>query len=125
MITSIVACSRSAPRGSSNIGSTAAIATLPAISIKTGGPTSKGRVIIQEIGMHSNLVIAHTFATEMEAEMVRSAFEAAGIAAIIQADTAGGMRPHIACSGSGFRVLVRDEDASAAHDVLEPPAEHS
>lgn len=36
-----------------------------------------------------------------------------------------GMRPHIAWSGSGFRVLVREEDASAAHDVLEPPAEHS
>jgi len=77
------------------------------------------------MGMHSNLVIAHIFATELEAEMARSALEAAGIAAIIQADTAGGMRPHIAWAGSGFRILVREEDANAAHDVLEPPAEHS
>ena len=79
----------------------------------------------RRMGMHSNLVIAHTFATELEAEMARGALEAAGIAAIIQADTAGGMRTHIAWSGSGFRILVREEDASAAHDVLEPPPEHS
>ena len=58
------------------------------------------------MGMKSNLVIAHIFATELEAETARSALEAAGIAAIIQADTAGGMRPHIGWSGSGFRVLV-------------------
>ena len=82
------------------------------------------RGIIQEMDMHSNLVIAHIFATQLEAEIARSALEAAGIAAIIQADTAGGMRPHIAWSGSGFRILVREEDASAARDVLEPPAEH-
>src|SRR5262249_859560 len=125
VITSIAACSHSWPQGSNNIGSTAAIATLPAIAIQTGGPTSKRRVIIQQMGRHSNLIIAHTFATELEAEIARSALEAAGIAAIIQADTAGGMRPHIAWSGSGFRILVREEDASAAHDVLEPPAEHS
>lgn len=76
---------------------------------------------MQEMDMQSNLVIAHTFATELEAQTAKSALEAAGIAAIIQADTAGGMRPHIAWSGSGFRILVREEDASAAHDVLEPP----
>lgn len=80
---------------------------------------------MQEMGMRSNLVIAHTFATELEAKIARSALEAAGITAIIQADTAGGMRPHIAWSGSGFRILVREEDAGAARDVLEPPAEHS
>ena len=77
------------------------------------------------MGMKSNLVIAHIFSTELEAETARSALEAAGIAAIIQADTAGGMRPHIGWSGSGFRVLVREEDASVAHDVLEPPGRHS
>ena len=80
---------------------------------------------MQEMGTQSNLVIAHTFASELEAETARSALEAAGIAAIIQADTVGGMRPHIAWSGSGFRILVREEDAAAARDVLRPPAEHS
>lgn len=39
---------------------------IAAIVIQTGGPTSKRRVIIRDMGMHSNLVIAHTFATELE-----------------------------------------------------------
>jgi hypothetical protein len=46
--------------------------------------------------------------------------EAARIDAMIQADTAGGMREHLAWSGAGFRVLVREEDAAAARDVLKP-----
>jgi hypothetical protein len=104
------------------VGSRAATVTLEHHD-PADGATSKRRVIIQEMDMHSNLIIAHTFATQMEAEIARSALEAAGIAAIIQADTAGGMRPHIAWSGSGFRILVREDDASAAHDVLEPRAE--
>jgi hypothetical protein len=37
---------------------------------------------------------------------------------MVQADTAGGMREHLAWSGEGFKILVRDEDAAAAHDVL-------
>ena len=45
--------------------------------------------------------------------------EAAGIEAMIQADTAGGMRPHLAWAGSGFKLLVREEDAGAARDLLE------
>src|SRR5206468_4059824 len=43
------------------------------------------------------------------------------IDAMVQADTAGGMRPHIAWSGLGFRVLVREEDVAEARGVLEPP----
>jgi len=74
--------------------------------------------------MPSNLVIVHTVATGLEAEIAKSALKAAGIPAIIKADTAGGMRPHIAWSGVGFRILVREEDANAARDVLESPAEH-
>jgi hypothetical protein len=57
--------------------------------------------------------------------MAKSALEAAGIDAMIQADAAGGMRPHLAWSSGGFKVLVRDEDAADARDVLEPPAEHA
>ena len=40
---------------------------------------------------------------------------------MIQADTAGGMREHLAWSGLGFRVLVRGEDVAMARDVLSPP----
>jgi hypothetical protein len=75
--------------------------------------------------MQSNLVVVHSFATDLEAQMAKSALEAAGIPAMIQADTAGGMRPHLAWSGAGFRILVREEDASAARGVLDAPEELS
>jgi hypothetical protein len=42
---------------------------------------------------------------------------------MIQADTAGGMREHLAWSGAGFQILVRDEDSTAARDLLAPPPE--
>jgi hypothetical protein len=54
--------------------------------------------------------------------MAKSALEATGISAMIQADAAGGMRPHIAWASGGFKVLVREEDAEAAREVLEPSA---
>lgn len=69
----------------------------------------------------ANLIIVSSFGSEPEAEIAKSALEAAGIDAMIQADTAGGMRPHIAWSGSGFKILVREEDATAAREVLEAP----
>jgi Putative prokaryotic signal transducing protein len=71
----------------------------------------------------ANLIIVGSFGSEPEAEIARSALEAAGIDAMIQADTAGGMRPHIAWSGSGFKILVREEDAMAAREILEEPAQ--
>jgi hypothetical protein len=47
--------------------------------------------------------------------------ESASIDAMIQADRAGGMRDHLAWSGFGFKLLVREEDAAVARDVLHPP----
>jgi hypothetical protein len=41
---------------------------------------------------------------------------------MIQADTAGGTRPHLAWAGTGFRILVRAEDAAAARNILDVPA---
>jgi hypothetical protein len=49
--------------------------------------------------------------------------EQAGIQAIIQGDTAGRMREHLAWSGAGFKVLVREDEASKARDVLASPME--
>jgi hypothetical protein len=71
----------------------------------------------------ANLVVVHAFGSGPEADMAKSALEAAGIEAMIQADSAGGMRPHLAWASGGFKVLVRDEDAAAAREVLEPPDE--
>lgn len=69
---------------------------------------------------YSDLVVVQAFASQVEADLAKSALESAGIDAMIQADRAGGMRDHLAWSGFGFKVLVRDEDASAARDVLKP-----
>ena len=66
-----------------------------------------------------DLVVVHTFSNQFEADMALSALEAAEIDAIIQADTAGGMRPHIAWASGGFKVLVREEDALEAKEILE------
>ena len=70
----------------------------------------------------SELVVVQAFGSQWEADMAKSALEAAGISAMIQADAAGGMRPHIAWASGGFKVLVRQDDAEAAREVLEPSA---
>jgi len=71
---------------------------------------------------NSEVVVVQAFGSQWEADMAKSALEAAGISAMIQADAAGGMRPHIAWASGGFKVLVREEDAEAAREVLEPSA---
>ena len=67
----------------------------------------------------AKLVVVQSCGSQIEAELVKGALEAAGIDAMIQADTAGRMREHLAWSGAGFKILVREEDATAARDVLE------
>ena len=68
---------------------------------------------------HNDLVVIQSFGAQVEADIAKGLLESAGIDAMIQADRAGGMRDHLAWSGFGFKVLVRDEDASAAHELLE------
>jgi len=70
-----------------------------------------------------DLVVVRTFATQAEADIASSALESAEIDAMIQADTAGGMRPHIAWASGGFKLLVREEDADEARKVLTPPTQ--
>ena len=72
---------------------------------------------------HSKLVVVDRFASQVEADLARSELESAGIDSMIQADRAGGMRDHLAWSGFGFKVLVREEDAATAREVLTPPRE--
>jgi hypothetical protein len=68
----------------------------------------------------AKLVVVRSCATQIEAELAKGALESAGIEAMIQADTAGRMREHLAWSGAGFKILVREEDATAARGVLAP-----
>ena len=64
------------------------------------------------------LIVVESCGNRPEAELVRGALEEAGIPAIIQGDTAGGMREHLAWSGAGFKILVREDDAASARDFL-------
>ena len=69
----------------------------------------------------SKLVVVHAFGSQAEADLAKSMLESASIDSMIQADRAGGMRDHLAWSGFGFKVLVREEDAATARDVLQKP----
>ena len=70
---------------------------------------------------NDDLVVVQSYATEGEAEVAKGVLESSGIGAMIQADTAGRMREHLAWSGLGHRVLVREEDAAAARSLLAVP----
>lgn len=72
---------------------------------------------------HSKLVVVQSYGSRPEADLAKGALEDAGVQALIQADTAGGMREHLAWSGAGFKILVREEDAILAREVLAPPVE--
>ena len=56
----------------------------------------------------ANLVVVQAFNKEWESEMAKGALKAAGIDAMIRADSVGGTRPHVAWAGGGFKVLVRE-----------------
>jgi hypothetical protein len=68
----------------------------------------------------AKLVVVQSCASQIEAELAKGALEASGIEAMIQADAAGRMREHLAWSGAGFKILVREEDATIARDILGP-----
>jgi hypothetical protein len=70
----------------------------------------------------AELVVVHVFGSQSEADVARSALDAAGIDSMIRADSAGGLRPHLAWAGEGFQLVVREPDAAAARDVLDLPA---
>jgi hypothetical protein len=67
---------------------------------------------------HSALVVVRTFNDRFEAEVAQSALTAAEIDSLIRCDDAGGLRPHMALL-TGVDLLVRSEDARAAHQVLD------
>jgi hypothetical protein len=71
----------------------------------------------------TRLIVVQSYGSRIEADLAKGALEDAGIPAMVQADTAGGMREHLAWSGAGFRILVREEDATMARDVLTSPVE--
>ena len=65
----------------------------------------------------SDLVVVHRFNTTEEAELARSALEAADIDAMVRRDNGGGMQPALGWAGAGVEV--------AARDVLDIPAKQA
>lgn len=72
---------------------------------------------------NAKLVVVQSYGSRPEADLAKSVLEDAGVPAMIQSDTAGGMREHLAWSGAGFKILVREEDVAAAQELLTPPTE--
>jgi hypothetical protein len=64
----------------------------------------------------SGLVVISTFPTIADAQIARGVLEAAGIESRIRSDNAGGMYPAM----MGAELIVREEDAAKASDLLEP-----
>jgi Putative prokaryotic signal transducing protein len=64
----------------------------------------------------SELVPVKTFLSRAEADLAKSALEAAGIEALVRADDAGGMRPSLWLGG--VAVLVRQDDRDQAMKIL-------
>ena len=71
--------------------------------------------------MTSGSVVVRTFSTRPEAELAKSALEAAGIQAAIMSDDAGGLRPAMAWA-NGVALIVRAGDAEAAAEILDGEA---
>ena len=67
-----------------------------------------------------DLVAIRTFNNGIEAEVARTALEAAGIDAVVRSDDAGGLHPGM-WTASGVRVLVRPEDSERAEEILSAP----
>jgi hypothetical protein len=69
----------------------------------------------------SRLIVVRTFFNHFEADVAKSALDAADIESIVQADDAGGVEPGL-WPGRGVQLLVREEDAEQARQVLDAPA---
>jgi Putative prokaryotic signal transducing protein len=65
-----------------------------------------------------DLVVVRTFNTAIDAELAKSALDAADVDSFIQTDDAGGMRPHLAFA-QGARLIVRAEDRDRATSILD------
>jgi hypothetical protein len=66
---------------------------------------------------HPDLVVLRTFLNDIDAQLAKTALEAAEIDSMIRADDAGGMRPHMWIS-RGVELVVRAEDVERANEIL-------
>jgi hypothetical protein len=64
----------------------------------------------------TELIVIRTFLNKFDAELAKSALEAAEIESMIRADDAGGTRPGLWMAG--IELIVRAEDAKRADELL-------
>jgi hypothetical protein len=65
---------------------------------------------------NTRLVAVADFPNRIDAEIAHSALEASGIESFVSGDDAGGVQPGLWMKG--LKLLVREDDASRALDVL-------
>ena len=63
-----------------------------------------------------DFVVIRTYLNHIEAELLKTVLEAAGIDAVIRSDDCGGMRPHLWMGG--VDLLVPARDLEKAQEVL-------
>lgn len=66
------------------------------------------------------LVAVRSYVNHFEADVDKSALDAAGIDSMIRSDDCGGLRPHLWLGG--VELLVREEDAAQAREILDTRA---
>ncbi|HKF51038.1 MAG TPA: hypothetical protein VKB26_01895 [Candidatus Acidoferrales bacterium] len=69
--------------------------------------------------LEDDLAVARIYSFRHEAELARSALEARGIEAIVDADDCGGQRPLMGATTGGVKLLVRRSDEGRAKQILE------
>lgn len=69
----------------------------------------------------TELVVVHTFGNRPEAEMAKSALDAAAIESFVRSDDGGGMERGL-WFGNGVEIIVRVDDLEAAREILDLPA---
>jgi hypothetical protein len=73
---------------------------------------------------HHELVVIGTFTSRPEADVAKSALDAANIESMVLGDDAGGLQPGL-WEGRGVAVLVNRNDEQAAREILETEARDS
>jgi len=66
---------------------------------------------------HPQLVVVRTYPSHVEADLARTALEAAGIDSMFGSDDQGGQSPGLAFT-RGIALLVRSEDVEDADEIL-------
>ena len=66
------------------------------------------------------LVVIRTYVNQFDADVAKSALDAAGIESMIRSDDCGGTRPHLWMGG--VELIVRAENVDEAVTILDTPA---